>query len=103
MNYITAAMKVAEAKIEETGAPHPGEEILRLYTLLALTTGEHTTCAHVHDAWAIGRAGTRSDHPALVPFPALPAAVAALDEPYRQGIVAAAKEIAACTLENVTS
>lgn len=40
----------------------------------------------VHDAWAVWRAPTRPDHPALAPFDHLTPDVQALDAPYAEAI-----------------
>lgn len=66
----------------------PGEDpsLVRLYALLALTRGRATTRQDVHDAWALWRTATRSDHPSIVPFDQLSADVQALDQPYVDAI-----------------
>lgn len=66
-------------------------DLLRLYAVLALTTGDATSREHVHDAWAAWRVATNPDHAALVPYDDLGAEVQALDEPY----AAAIREVAA--------
>lgn len=78
--------------IDETAAELGGllgdcpPELLRLYALLALVRGEETSLEDVHDAWSTWRAGTRPDHPSLVPFGDLAAEVQELDRKYADAI-----------------
>lgn len=85
----------AQRAIDAANAAMPGEDpdLIRLYTLLALVKGEDTTLEDVHDAWSLWRAQTRPDHPSIVPFAELPEHIQAYDEPYRDGIHAAASDI----------
>jgi hypothetical protein len=75
----------------------PGLEpdLLRLYVLLALAKGPHTTLEDVHDAWSIWRDQTRPDHPSLVPFNELAVEVQELDRPYRDAIATVAPPVSA--------
>lgn len=66
--------------------PDCDPDLLRLYALLVLTTGEDTTLENVHDAWALARLATRPDHPDLVPFADLAPAIQAYDKPYQDAI-----------------
>lgn len=66
------------------------DDLLRLYALLALTTGADTTEEDVHHAWGTWRAATRPDHPDLVPFEQLAPEVQALDTRYAEAIRAVA-------------
>ena len=67
--------------------------LLDLYTLIALQYGEHTDAAMVHNAWAVWRNQTAPDHADLMPFPFLPPAVQAGDEPYAEAIRRAVREV----------
>ncbi len=66
--------------------PDCDADLIRLYALLALTTGEATTLEHVHDAWGLWRATTRPDHPSIVPFDELKPEVQELDRAYTEAI-----------------
>ena len=70
------------------GARFPGKpmDLLRLYALLVLTTGEDTTLENVHDAWAAWRAPTHPDNPSLVPFADLTPEVRERDRKYVDAI-----------------
>lgn len=76
-------------------AAMPGEDpdLIHLYTLLALTKGEATTLADVHDAWALWRMQTRPDHPSLVPFGELTPETQEYDRPYMEAIHQVAREV----------
>lgn len=70
-------------------------DLLSLYALLALTTGEDTTLEHVHDAWAAWRNVSNPAHKSLIWFDELTPDVQAYDEKYRAVIVEVAREIRA--------
>ena len=70
--------------------PPDAEQLLRLYALLAVTKGRDTTLEDVHNAWSLWQGDRDPDHPALVPFDELPAAVRAEDEPFRAAVRAEA-------------
>jgi hypothetical protein len=78
------ASDVIDALNEELPGQNP--ELIRLYALLVLAWGEGTTSSDVHDAWAVFRASTNPDHPALVPFDSLDEETQKLDEPYVEAI-----------------
>ncbi len=85
-NYIN---KIANAVGEKCGISIDNEEygsLLRLYALLALTTGSSTTLENVHDAWSAWRSNTVPDHKSLIPFQELSKEVQELDRPYRDAI-----------------
>lgn len=86
MSYITQVTGDLAGRL-----PDCGPDLLGLYALLVLTTGEGTTLENVHDAWAVWREATRPDHPSLVPFADLAPEVQALDAKYRDAI----REVAA--------
>ena len=88
MTYIDEARKVLEGELP--GEPSP---LLDLYLLLVLRKGVDTTGEDVHDAWAIWRSRTRSDHPAIIPFEALHPDTQRLDDDYVEAIHRAAKVV----------
>jgi hypothetical protein len=75
--------------------PDCDEELLGLYTLLALTRGRETTLKDVHDAWSVWRCATNPGHRSLIPFEQLTQDVKELDRPYRLAIHRAAEAVAA--------
>ncbi len=85
MSYITDITGRLEAELSDCPP-----DLLRLYALLALTTGTGTTLENVHDAWACWRVATRPDHPSLVPFADLASEVQELDRKYMMAIREAA-------------
>lgn len=68
------------------------ERLLDLYTLLALTTGADTTSENVHDAWSVATSRADPQHRSLIPFDQLAPDVQAMDDKYRDAIVAAATD-----------
>lgn len=84
----------AQRVYDRMAAALPGNDpqLLRLYALLAMTTGTQTTLRDVHEAWALWRTMTNPGHKSLVPFGELSAEVAELDRPYRDAIVEVARE-----------
>ncbi|QGH79502.1 hypothetical protein SEA_LIMPID_201 [Streptomyces phage Limpid] len=86
VNYVqTVLNKVGE------NLPGLPDELLDLYTLLAMVKGEDVTLKDVHDAWAVWKNRIRADHKSLVPFEALEFHVQELDRKYAEGIAKAAK------------
>lgn len=85
MTYIDHARQSLEKAL-----PDQPPELLDLYLLLALCSGTETTAEGVHDAWAIWRSRTRSDHPAIVPFGDLTPDAQRLDDEYVEAIRQAA-------------
>lgn len=77
----------------EKALPDCPEELIRLYALLALTTGVNTTWQDVHDAWAVWRDWDQPNHRSIVPFGELEYEVQELDLPYQQAIVKVAREL----------
>jgi len=90
--YITEA-RVALLDALDDGSWADDFMLLGLYTLLVLTRGEECTAEDIHDAWAVARAWTRADHPAIVPFEALPAKIQGYDVRYRDAVRAAARQL----------
>lgn len=79
----------AQRVLDQITLKLPGNDpaLLRLYALLAMTTGPATTLRDVHEAWALWRTATNPGHRSLIPFEQLAPEVQALDEPYRAVIV----------------
>jgi hypothetical protein len=84
-NYVNVVKKLLAKRIDVE------DDLLNLYALLVLTTGEATTWENVHDAWAIWRNDTNSDHKSLVPFVKLTPEVQQLDDEYTEAIKAVLK------------
>lgn len=78
MNYIDEIAYQIEAKI----GSEQDMKLMRIYAVLALTTGKATTLENVHDAWSAWRAETRPDHPSLVWFNQLTPEIQEYDRKY---------------------
>jgi hypothetical protein len=87
-----AGRAVAAVKRELPDLP---SDLVDLYTLLALTTGEDTTLGDVHNAWCVWSLFVEPGHRSCIPFGQLTPEVQELDRPYRDGIVRAARSLAA--------
>lgn len=68
-----------------------GDELFRLYALLALVSGADTTLEDVHNAWSVWMSESDPDHPSLVPFNSLTPAMQAQDRPFQEAIVRVAE------------
>jgi hypothetical protein len=66
------------------------DQLMDLYTLLAMTTGTTTTSNNIHDAWSIATARTDPEHRSLVPFSELEQDIQSMDDVYRDAVIAAA-------------
>ena len=80
MNYVHKARAALAQRIDVE------DDLLDLYTLLVFVTGTQTELVHVHDAWALWRNKTKSDHKSLVPFPQLTVEEQEKDREYVQAI-----------------
>lgn len=69
------------------------ERLIDAYTLPALTTGAGTTSADIHDAWAVVTSRSRPEHRSVVPFYELASEVRAMDDEFRDAVIAAAGEL----------
>lgn len=87
MTYIDDARTALTAHL-----PDEDPELMDLYLLLTLVKGGAVTLAEVHDAWAIWRSRSNSQHQSIVPFDELTVEVQALDKPYADAIKAAAAQ-----------
>lgn len=91
MSYIDEALDAVSRHVGED----EDRALLRYYALLALTTGQSTSLADVHDAWALWTAEHRgmTDHANLRPFGELAEATQEQDLAYQLAIHAAAAEL----------
>lgn len=80
-NYVARIKEQLTADLDD--CPN---DLLTLYTLLALTKGTGTTLEDVHDAWAVWKNETMSDHKSLILFDELTADVQEMDRPYMEAI-----------------
>lgn len=83
MNYadtVREALKRRMDDYEQWGERK--DDLLDLYTLLAMVWGTNTTAEMVHDAWSVHTARTAPEHPSLVPFDDLSEEIQEYDEPY---------------------
>ncbi len=88
MNYI----EDVEGRLSEK-LPKIPHELIKLYGLLVLTTGEQTNWGNVHDAWAIWVNDITPEHKSIIEFELLSPTVQQLDEKYTVAICEVAAEI----------
>ena len=69
------------------------DDLLELYTLLAVTRGWSVTLEEVHDAWAVWRNKTNPTHESLVVFDLLSEETQELDREYADAIRETAKKM----------
>lgn len=69
------------------------DELVDLYTLLALRTGERTSREDVHDAWAVWQSRKQPGHRSILPLDHLDPDVQASDDPYVEAVRAAARDL----------
>ena len=93
INYVDQIVAALAERLDDCEV-----DLLRLYALLVLVTGEHTTEQDAHDAWAAWRTATNPRHRLLVSFDQLPAEEQALNTPYADAIRAVAARL--CEQEN---
>lgn len=91
MTTQTYVQRAADALAAEL--PDLDPDLSRLHLLLVLTRGVDCTLEDVHDAWAVWCDATNPEHRSLIRFDELAPDVQALDEPYRDGIVRAARRV----------
>lgn len=84
-NYIADNRSLLEISL-----PDCPDDLLDLYTLLAVARGTDTTLEDVHDAWAVWRNKTEPQHHSLIPFSMLTEKIQKYDRPYQEAIHAAA-------------
>jgi hypothetical protein len=88
INYVDQIVAALAERLDDCEV-----DLLRLYALLVLVTGEHTTEQDAHDAWAAWRTATNPRHRLLVSFDHLPAEEQALNTPYADAIRAVAARL----------
>jgi hypothetical protein len=93
VNYIDTIAEKIGLRCDMSMAEPSQRRLLRIYALLALTTGGDTTSENVHDAWSAWRAGTMPDHKSLIPFEQLDKATQDMDNDYRDAILVTVDEI----------
>jgi hypothetical protein len=93
VNYIDRLAAEITARLPEDKLPE-GEDttvLFRIYAVLALAKGVHTTAADVHNAWSAWMAGLDPSHESIAPYGELPANVRREDDIFVQAIRAAAE------------
>jgi hypothetical protein len=89
MNYIDQIATDIQQRVGGHGEPLG---LYRIYAVLALVKGPHTTNEDVHNAWAAWMAGQNPAHHSLILFEDLHPDVQQLDLPYTNAIQAVACE-----------
>lgn len=84
MNYV----EQVQTRLKEI-LPSLDDDLLRLYTLLALVNGTDTTLEDVHDAWSVWKNISHKDHKSLIFFEDLSVEVQELYRKYMDAIHAA--------------
>lgn len=96
MNYLDDLAVRIRAAVPPSDLPHDDTlGLFRTYAVLLLAKGEEVNASDVHNAWVAWMAGRDRNHRSLVPFQALPAAVADDDEPYVSAIRSVARSLSA--------
>lgn len=85
MNYV----QQVQTKLKEL-LPNLDDDLLRLYTLLALVKQTDTTLEDVHDAWSVWQNITNPNHRSLLLFEELSVEIQELDCKYMEAIHEAA-------------
>lgn len=89
MTYVDDARAAVERRLpRELPA-----ELVELYALLALRSGQRTSREDVHDAWALWQSRKDPEHRSIRPLNQLDAAVQASDDPYVEAVRAAARDL----------
>ena len=83
-NYIDKiALAIRQRMPHEVAADDDAaDDLFRLYGLLALVKGIHTTAEDVHNAWVVWMVQRGEDHQALRPFAELGAEIQDRDRPF---------------------
>lgn len=87
MNYLDSVADRIRRELPPALRPEArGDELYRLYALLALVMGQNCTLENVHDAWSTWMAAEDPDHDALIPFGQLSQEAQLKDTPYLMAI-----------------
>lgn len=94
VDYVTRrALRIYEIAEKKPYAGLTTDYVFVLYRIYAVLSFQPTISpADVHNAWCAWQAGIRPDHWYLVPYEALPAHVAAMDNHYALSIALASSE-----------
>ena len=94
LNYIDRiALAIRQRVPDEMVADDSGaDDLFRLYGLLALAKGIHTTAEDVHNAWVVWMVQRGEDHQSLRPFAELRAEIQDRDRPFVAAIHATCRE-----------
>jgi hypothetical protein len=95
MNYVADVIARIIFVRAATGRRPLDPRLVRLYALLAMTTGVDTTTEHVHDAWAVFANDRENTHPDIIPFARLTPENQRRDDRHRDLIRGVARDLAA--------
>ena len=87
LTYVDAlASAIMERTENEVNLQSDYFPLFRMYAVLCLVKGEHTTAEDVHDAWVAWASQYRPYHKSSVPFDELPVEIQQLDDVYVDAI-----------------
>lgn len=81
MNYVSRMRVLVRREF-----PRSPDDLVDLFTLLALTRGAATTMKDAHDAWAVACNTTRPDDEDLIPFGQLSPEIQKKDRKYMERV-----------------
>jgi len=91
VTYLDETADAIRASVPDgVDVPPDARDLFLAYAVLLRAKGPAVTASDVHDAWVAWMLTRDGEHPALQPFEQLADDVRALDEPFRQAILAAA-------------
>lgn len=87
LNYLDKVAQEVERQLSADDRPDArATELYRLYALLVLVRGRHTSLQNVHDAWSTWMTAEDPNHRSLVPFIQLRPDQQEQDRPYLDAI-----------------